>query len=155
MTATIGIDPGWSGGIAIMDAERGLSLHKMPGDYSGICALLTPYAGLVCINSFEPLAHCWLELVHANSQNGCKGNWQLSANFTSVQIALNALAIPFTVVSPQRWMKRLQPLPSGAGAYAERKRRVKELMKERYPEQRVTLATADALAILDYGLEQA
>lgn len=110
---------------------------------------------------FQPecyaLALAYLENVHASSQNGCKGNWKLSESFACIRSALEVARIPYVLASPQRWMKRLQPLPAGTGKQrTARKAAIKALMKERYPAlaNKITLATADALAIMDYGLEQ-
>ena len=153
----IGIDPGWSGGIAIHDGEA-LSLHKMPETYLKLWELLLPYAGIY-VGPNDELQHhavAYVENVHANSQNGCKANWSLSESLTTIRIALQTLCIPINLVSPQAWQKRLQPLPSGPGSYTARKREVKEKMKQSHPgyERKITNATADALAILEYGLER-
>jgi hypothetical protein len=142
----IGIDPGWSGGFAFHDpATRATTIARMPDSEFGIWHLLRPYANK---------AEATIELVHAMSTNGCKGNFRLGQNWGALRCALEAFGIPKLEVSPMAWMKRLQPLPKGPGkARTERKRIIRDMMRLRYPDlaKQIILDTADAVAILDYA----
>jgi hypothetical protein len=55
---------------------------------------------------------------------------------------------PFHLVTPQEWQRNMG---LKAGDYAGRKRELKTIARDRYPDGRVTLATADALLIADYA----
>ena len=87
--------------------------------------------------------------------NGCQGNFKLGNNRGSLVTAIRGQGIVLNEVSAMAWMKRLQPLPKGSGKLrTARKKKIKELMQERYPHLKVINATADALAILGYGIEK-
>ena len=59
------------------------------------------------------------------------------------------LGVPFRDVPPAVWMKTLGTLPK---VKADRKRAIRELMARRHPHLTVTLATADALGILEWAM---
>ena len=144
----IGIDPGWGGGLAVLRPEGLLELHKMPSTELGIWELLL---------TFQWDAEAYIELVHAMPTNGCQGNFKLGQNWGALRAAMSSMNIGWTEVSPVVWMKRLQPLPRGNGKErTARKAAIKEKMKANWPSHArlITNATADALAILEYGLEQ-
>ena len=142
----IGIDPGWSGGFAFYyPATKATTIERMPDSEFGIWHLLKPYA---------KKAEATIEDVHAMSTNGCKGNFRLGQNLGALRCSLEAFSIPMHKISPQAWMKRLQPLPAGPGKQrTERKRKIRDMMRERYPDlaKQIVLDTADAVAILDYA----
>lgn len=141
----IGIDPGWGGGIATLSPEGAIATFNMPKTELEVWEFFRPLRGK---------AEAFMELVHAMPVNGCVPNFKLGGNRGALVTAMRALDIDFTEVSPVAWMKRLQPLPKGAGDQrTKRKRRIKEMMAERYPKLKLTLKTADAVAILDYAID--
>lgn len=90
-----------------------------------------------------------IEKVHSMPGQGVKSVWTFACNYASWQMALIALNIPFTEVSPQSWMKRLGELPKDKKA---RKLAIKDRMQKLYPNLKVTLKNADALALLSVDL---
>jgi len=86
-----------------------------------------------------------MELVHASSKNGCKGNWVLSDNNTTWRIAALIAKATMKIISPQKWMKMLGPFSKDR---ATRKREIKAFAQRVYPNLKVTLWNADALAML-------
>lgn len=145
MTTYIGIDPGWSGGFALKKGKE-IRLEKMPKTDLEIWNLLSPMKGR---------AVAWLEYVHAMGGNGSIANWKLGGNDAILRCVMKVLKIPFHEVKAKEWQAPLQPLPKGGGKErTKRKNVIKAKMIERYPDQHkgIILATADALAILDYGL---
>ena len=66
-----------------------------------------------------------------------------------LEMALYCMSIPTTQISPQKWMKRLGTMPKDKTA---RKNKIKTDMACLYPALKVTLKTADALAILTVAI---
>lgn len=148
MKTLIGIDPGWGGGLAVLRPEGLLELHKMPSTELGVWELFLKY---------QWDTEVYIELVHAMPVNGSVANFKLGQNWGALRAAMSSMNIGWTEVAPVVWQKRLQPLPKGPGkARTERKALIKAKMKANWPShaQLITNATADALAILEYGLEQ-
>ncbi len=144
----LGIDPGWSGGIAVHSGQD-IRLEKMPPNALELWRFMQQYPG----------AQATIELVHAMGKNGCKANFSMGQNQGALRAAMAGAGIIWEEVSPVLWMKRLGELPKGDGAQrTARKNRIKEIMKERHPQlaakRKITNATADALAILEYALEK-
>lgn len=147
---TIAIDPGAAGGIAWHDKDGMAQALPMPG---GMAAQV------------EALRSLWFEL----SGNGAiavavvektgtymPGNSGPSAatfarHCGHLEAALYTLGIPTEQVAPGVWQRALGSLPKDKG---ERKRAIKEHMARRYPHLKVTLATADALAILTWTTQK-
>lgn len=86
-----------------------------------------------------------LEKVHAMPGNGGVSMFSFGQNFGFWRGVLQGLRIPFVMVTPQAWQKGLVP-PKVKGP--DRKRALKQLAAERYPNLKVTLKTADALLML-------
>ena len=76
---------------------------------------------------------------------GVKSVWTFSANYATWQTALIAFKVPFIEVSPQKWMKVFGELPRDK---KERKTAIKDRMQKMYPNIKVNLKNADALAIM-------
>lgn len=97
-----------------------------------------------------------IERVHAMPVNGSIANFRLGENNGSVRTACRAHGIEIDIVSPVLWQKRFVGLPTGKGkARTERKRMIRDQCRERYPalKNKITLQVADAIGILEYGLE--
>jgi hypothetical protein len=143
ITSYLAIDPGAAGGIAWTDHDGIVRATKMPGtmpeqvdflraravEQSGIIAVVEKTGGYMPGNSGPAAAtfarHC--------------GN---------LDAALYALGISVRPVSPSVWMKKLG-MPKLTKP--ERKAWLKDFSARRYPHLTVTLATADALALLAWA----
>lgn len=142
----LAIDPGAAGGLAWIDKEGIVWAEKMPEtmpeqvdflraravEQPGIIAVLEKTGGYMKGNS-GPAAvtfarHC--------------GN---------LDAALYALSISVRPVAPSVWMKKLG-MPKLAKP--ERKTWLKDFSARRYPHLTVTLATADALALLAWAQKE-
>ena len=143
----IGIDPGWSGGIATRLAGPALEVYKMPQTEIDVWRLLKTFEG----------ATAFIELVHAMPLNGSIANFKLGDNYGVVRCACRALGMDVHTVTPILWQRHMPiELPKGSGdKRTERKRIIRDYYKEKNPDiaRRITLATADAIGILDYGME--
>lgn len=75
-------------------------------------------------------------------------------NFGFVLGVLQALGVRVELVRPQKWQKPLGlGTASGCASRTEWKNKLKACAQRLYPDLTPTLATADAILILDYGLK--
>lgn len=65
--------------------------------------------------------------------------------------ACAALCVPVELVTPQRWQKGMSVGVRAGLERADWKRKLKAQAERLFPGQRVTLATADALLILEWA----
>lgn len=144
----IGIDPGKSGGIAIL-YERG---NAEALNITSECDLLDVLRA--CRDTCEEDVYliAYLELVGGfigGTGNTGSSMFKFGSSFGFVQGAMMALRIPFKLVSPKRWQRDISGLAGLQGA--ARKRALKNEAVRRYPSLKPTLKTADAILIADYG----
>ena len=133
----IGIDPGSSGGIAVLEGSGAVVLATaMPDTDRDLFELL---------QRWTLQAHAYLEHVHAMPKNGSQSAFKLGGSDGRIRMGLTAAQIPFDVVSPVKWQTAMQCRTKGDKNVS--KRRAQEL----FPAQRVTHAVADALLIAEYG----
>ncbi len=95
----LGIDPGASGGIAVI-GERGATAYAMPTTDRDVYELLRDLArdGAVAV----------LEQVGVVPGNGSLGYFKLGRSYGFIQGCLAALDIPFLEVVPRRWQGALE-----------------------------------------------
>ena len=141
----IAIDPGWSG--AMVWQAEGLTtfVEKCPATAADMNHLVENVVAVRALG-YEP--RCVLERVSAFPGQGVTSVWKFSANYHLWQGMLTAHRIPYQLVSPAKWQKHLGGLPSGKDKKKERKNQIKAFAQRLYPHLRVTLASADALAML-------
>lgn len=140
----VGIDPGASGGIAFVSFLNGRvkaqSLEAMPKTERDVADLFSPGIVLACIES-----------VHAMPQQGVSSSFTFGRNYGFLRGCLIALHLPFQEVTPRMWQKALGVTPKGKEeSKTEFKNRLKAMAQQRFPEERITLATADAVLIALY-----
>lgn len=146
----IGIDPGASGGIAVIDtAKTGtVVVFKMPETERDVLDLLASYSGLE--------VKAYLEKVHASPGMGVVAAFTFGGNYKMLRTSLIAKEIPFDEVTPQRWQKVIGGLASSGKVVNGFKKRDKNVSKARAQElfpmvTKVIHAYADALLIAEYG----
>jgi crossover junction endodeoxyribonuclease RuvC len=77
--------------------------------------------------------------------------FRFGRNFGFILGVFAALKIPVELVRPQKWQKALSLGTSAAHASKTAwKNHLKAEAQRRFPDQKVTLATADALLLLSY-----
>ena len=91
----IGVDPGKSGGIAIIDSD-------------GVIAF--PFSEERLLIELDGIAQeyeciCYLEHVHAMPKQGVSSTFNFGMNFGFIQGVLKAYEIPYELVTPQKWKK--------------------------------------------------
>lgn len=174
----IAIDPGASGGIAICDSQGTVSCHKRPETPKDTHDLIAAARDDAYINSCG--LFCYMEQVSGYAGEAQPGSamFNFGRGYGQLEGFLIALKIPFETVVASKWQRAIGVLPSGrqraiivpgmtesdkrsekarvSKMNSQLKQAHKNRMKERaqrlFPHLKVTLATSDALLILDYGL---
>ena len=158
----VGIDPGQSGGIAVLSSDGSVTTLPMPTTERDVWSI---FAG-TNIESASSV-HAVIEKVHSMPGQGVSSTFKFGVGYGGVRMALIAAGIPFSEVTPQAWMKDLS-IPKrkvgrkvkvrsktgkvvtkvvGAETKGEFKNRLKAMAQQLFPDVAVTLKTADALLI--------
>ena len=138
----IGIDPGKNGGIGIIYNDKAYctrcpaTVLEMAEEIKA-CKELAPDIQKIAI----------IEKVHSMPKQGVKSVFTFGEGYGKWLGILAAHSIPYTQVSPQKWMKYYSPLSKEK---KDRKNQLKHLAQQRFPEIKITLATADALLLANY-----
>lgn len=90
----IGIDPGKDGAMAIIESE---SVHVIPFDQDGYRDALSGLS--------PGVYRCCLERVNAMPGQGVTSMFKFGENFGLIQGLLTAYAIPYELVTPQKWKR--------------------------------------------------
>jgi crossover junction endodeoxyribonuclease RuvC len=105
----IGIDPGLSGAIVIMESNSPIEWQRMPTMKTGsanrvnapaLAAMIKPYLYLD-----KPL-HAYVELVSSMPGQGVASMFSFGHSAGVIQGVLGAFEIPVTMVTPSQWKKR-------------------------------------------------
>jgi len=144
MTYYLGVDPGKSGGFALLDSV-GQVLHTTK--------MLDTEAEIV--EWLVEIQHRWgsyqgarisgmLERAASSPQMGVRSAFTFGRNYGTLRTALTAALIPFDTVHPSKWQRALGCLSRGDKNVT--KRRAAEL----FPSVTMTHAIADACLIAEY-----
>ena len=139
----IGIDPGKSGGIVVIDTGQLTGLTVISG-----CKLSETEQDIwTWINDTTDLLSvvATIEQVHAMPQQGVSSTFTFGKNYGFLIGLLTASQIPFKFVTPQKWQKSMQCLTKGD------KNVSKAAAQRLFPRVKITHANADALLIAEYG----
>ena len=139
----IGIDPGTSGGAALLDAAgQYIDAFKFKDmtDHD-IAEAFREWAGFGDIQ-------CIIEKVHSMPKQGVKSTFTFGRNFGFLVGCLTALKIPFDFVTPNKWQTALQCQTKGD------KNVTKAKAQRLFPTLKITHALADALLIAVYCRNQ-
>ena len=137
----IGIDPGVSGGIAMLnDDAQDYRTIKMPTTERDILDAFAPW-----FTGGKPSAMAVLERVSSSPQMGVVSAFTFGRGVGGLRMALTAARIPFDEVTPQRWQQAMGCMSRGDKNIT--KRRAQALFPS-WPS--ITHAIADALLIAEY-----
>ena len=89
-----------------------------------------------------------IEQVHSSPQMGVRSAFSFGENYGTWKTLCHLAGAKVLLVRPQVWQKSLN-LTGLQGA--DRKNAIKTLAKDKFPDQSVTLATADSLMLLEYS----
>lgn len=148
MKTIIAVDPGVSGGIAVLNDEL-VELHKMPETLTEIYRLLA--------DNKTNGAQLWIEEIPKFTGRNIPSSVTavLFQNFGRIEGIAVSTGYVLNRVRPVDWQA---PLGLGGakscGSSSEWKRKLKNKAQELYPHLDVTLKTSDALLILDYAKKQ-
>jgi len=134
------IDPGAKGALCFLDGDR-IGSTKCPETITERASLIVD---LVSLHGSANI-RCIIECVHAMPGNGATGMFHFGENYGAWRGILSALGVSYIEVPPQKWQKLIGNLPSEKH---DRKVALKEFSQQRYPNIKVTLDNADALAML-------
>lgn len=147
----LGIDPGASGGMAIIWQEEGRTKTvscKMPATELDIFMWLKG-------EERKGITHAIIEKVQGyigGVGNTGSSMFKFGHNYGALRMALIALGIPFEEVAPHVWQAALKMRPRDKkekkGAF---KNRLKAKAQQLFPKAEVTLKTADALLIAEHA----
>lgn len=132
----LGLDPGASGGIAMLDDDGVVvAAFAMPLTERDILDELLPLEGK---------ARAVLERVSSSPQMGVVSAFTFGRGYGGLLMALTAARIPFSQVVPAKWQAALQCRSGGDKNIT--KRRAQQL----WPGRKITHAIADALLLAEY-----
>ena len=142
----IGIDPGASGGIAILNQDGSVKeVVAMPDTPRDIYEFLL---------SYKEDSRCVLEDVgHGMPGQSSKATATFARHNGHLEMALLALGIPTEKVTPQKWIKVYQLKKKKEQDKNEWKNILKAKAQSLFPQlgKKVTLKTCDALLIAEYA----
>lgn len=140
----IGIDPGKSGGVAIISGKE-VTAYKCPFDIGDMALLIG-----IAINGYAPEnVIVVMEKVWSRPTDGKRSIWTFAENYGVWKGIVATHELHLNLVTPQAWMKYYE-IPKME--YRPRKAYLKDKAKSMYPDlKKVTLSTADALLIARYA----
>lgn len=149
----IGIDPGCSGAIVVLNQDNSVSSHlSMPTIKVGTKSRVNGAAIAAFLREAMRLGNChaYLEQVGAMPGQGVSSMFTFGHAAGVVEGIVQGLGIPYTLVTPQAWKKR-------AGLIGQDKDAARSRAIQLYPELRVLdlkakgQAVADAILIAKVG----
>ena len=144
----IGVDPGKSGGIAVIDEHlEYIEVKKCPASVNDMALLFA-----LTMGDYPPDSVCvMIEKVWARPHDGRVSVFTFAQNYGHWEGIIASHEITAHHVTPQVWMKAIGCPPRLAKK--DRKNFLKELAKKKYPDisKKLTLATSDAMLIAEYA----
>lgn len=144
MKQWLGVDPGSSGGFALLD-DTGAIIHMQAMGKTPLDVLNDLKAWAVGYTGTETFAVLERVQAYKGSPMGKSSCFTFGVGYGQLQMALLALEIPHELVQPQKWQKALGCLTGGD-------KHVSLACAQRlWPKAKITLATSDALLIAEFA----
>lgn len=146
----LGIDPGVSGGLAVV---RRLSGSITLTAVTDLASLTTRDVWNWLLRNCQPFTECRavLERVHAFPQQGVVSMFTFGRSYGFLQGLLTAAEIPWEEVLPKRWQKEMNISPRATSETKLRwKRRLCEHAQRLFPQAAITPATGDAVLLAEF-----
>ena len=145
---TIAIDPGLSGGVAYQRDPQPAQAVAMPATEGDLVDLLRNLTA----DANEAVAYVEEVGGYIGKAQPASSAFKFGRNFGFTLGVLQTLGVRVELVRPQKWQKALGlGSASGCASKTEWKNKLKASAQRLYPHLKPTLATADALLILDYA----
>ena len=133
----LGIDPGMSGGIALLSADLSfIQAYKMPETETDTQELLAEHFGIRI---------GFIEAVHSMPKQGVSSSFKFGQSYGFLRGLLVGMKIPFESVTPQKWQKEIGCMTRGDKNVSKAK------AQQLFPSLKITHATADALLIAEFA----
>lgn len=149
---TVGIDPGKTGGIAIVETvatNAGNTFEARCEKFDGLTDR-DIYETIRDLATLSPIV--WLENVHSMPTDGHVGAFRFGENFGLIKGSLIGCDARYGLVTPAKWQKPLGLTRKNPKEKSvDKKRRHKALAQQLYPKVKVTLWNCDALLIAHWG----
>ena len=154
-TSIIGIDPGFTGAIAVITKMAvsqliDITLLDMPTLVNARgAAILDPQALAITIGHYKPRA-VYMERVSAMPKQGVSSVFRFGESFGIIQGVIGAMGFPIELVTPKSWKAQ-------AGLIGSAKDYSRTVAISRYPDaapcltRKKDIGRADALHIAAYG----
>jgi len=136
----MGIDPGQSGGVAIIDDEDRPIVYALQMDREEFTA--QKIRDMIRDNRVTKV---YLEKVHSMPAQGVVSSFKFGLNYGFLRGVVASLKIPIVDVTPQKWMKALDCMTKGD------KNVTKNKAQSMFRNITVTHKIADAMLIAKYG----
>lgn len=148
---SIGVDPGSSGAMCvIIDYETGrteMHVHRFKKmTEKEVAECFKPYKGL----SGKEGIFCVLERVHSFPGNGASSTFKFGENYGFIQGVLYSYSIPFSLDTPQTWMKTYGMKKNKNESGTQWKNRLKARAQQLFPEWKITNDMSDSMLIAQY-----
>lgn len=142
----LGIDVGANGGLAWLDEDGSLlECVKMPS---------TPEDVLTALGNYDcSSVVCFMEKVGGMTGQSASASFTFGKGYGELTMGLLAKGISTTLISPAKWQKHFNLSGKKDESKTSHKNRIKAWAQQRFPQKKVTLWAADALAIASYGYE--
>ena len=142
----IGIDPGKSGGLCVIEDDF-IKAYPCPATVVDMGLL---FAMAISVNSTKKVT-AYIEKVWSRPTDGRASIWKFAENYGTWLGIAGAYEIELQTVAPQTWMKYFE---TPKLEKTRRKRYLKDKAKSMYPDiKKVSLKTADAILIATYAKE--
>lgn len=152
MKTIIAIDPGASGGIAVLRCDGTVMAWPMPDTEQDVCDLIGEQWSAQWHS--PSLIAVFVERVggYAGKRQPGSAMFKFGFNCGVIEGCLRTLKLPTAYVRPQQWQKHFSLGTATACATKTIwKGKLKSEAQRRFPHLKVTLATADALLLMEYG----
>ena len=140
MNCIMGIDPGKSGGVALLTPDGSL-VYVEKFNNKTLTDLIEVFQTMV----YQYNCFCYIENVHAMPKQGVVSVFKFGQNYGSLLTFLTCFKIPYEKVTPAKWQRALGCLSGGD------KNVTKAKAQELFPGFKITHAIADSLLIAEYG----
>lgn len=150
----IGIDPGASGGIAVISDNWDVGeaeVYKMPETELDLYNLLVDIKTMIHNHGDNNDLFCLIEAVHSFPGQGVVSSFKFGFHYGLEIMAILALQISFDKVTPQKWMRSFTSLKRKDMTNSKWKNHLKQKAQQFYPKVKLTLATTDALLLAHYN----
>ena len=138
---SMGVDPGYSGAIAILCSEgRVVAIIRLDDTEHDVATQVAMWSRYIKM--------AYLEKVSAMPRQGVASTFKFGTSYGFCRALLVCHAIPFVAVTPGTWQKAMKCMSKGD------KKVTKAAAQRLFPGQNVTHRNADALLIAEYGRQK-